>query len=82
MQIGEQLPGAVVILSGISAGAFMGGIWGAIPGYLKAQLNVNEILSTISRYRERRTNADARPGMPRVMQRAAAWRAHRRIERV
>jgi simple sugar transport system permease protein len=25
----------------------MGGVWGAIPGYLKAQLNVNEILSTI-----------------------------------
>jgi simple sugar transport system permease protein len=25
----------------------MGGLWGAIPGYLKAQLGVNEILSTI-----------------------------------
>ena len=47
LQIGEQLPGAVVIIIGLLAGAFMGGIWGAIPGYLKAQLNVNEILSTI-----------------------------------
>jgi general nucleoside transport system permease protein len=47
LQLGEQLPGAVVILIGLLAGVFMGGIWGAIPGYLKAQLNVNEILSTI-----------------------------------
>ena len=47
LQIDEQLPGAVVIMIGLLAGAFMGGIWGAIPGYLKAQLNVNEILSTI-----------------------------------
>ena len=47
LQIGEQLPGAVVIIVGLLAGMFMGGVWGAIPGYLKAQLNVNEILSTI-----------------------------------
>jgi simple sugar transport system permease protein len=47
LQIGEQLPGVVVIIIGLLAGAFMGGLWGAIPGYLKAQLNVNEILSTI-----------------------------------
>jgi simple sugar transport system permease protein len=26
---------------------FMGGVWGAIPGYLKARMGVNEILSTI-----------------------------------
>lgn len=47
LQIGEQLPGALVIVIGLLAGTFMGGVWGAIPGYLKAQLNVNEILSTI-----------------------------------
>ena len=47
LQIGEQLPGVIVIIIGLLAGAFMGGVWGAIPGYLKAQLNVNEILSTI-----------------------------------
>ncbi|MBE2220945.1 MAG: ABC transporter permease [Anaerolineae bacterium] len=47
LQLGEQLPGAVVIMISLLAGAFMGGVWGAIPGYLKAQLNVNEILSTI-----------------------------------
>ncbi|MGD2048113.1 MAG: ABC transporter permease, partial [Chloroflexota bacterium] len=29
------------------SGTLMGGIWGAIPGYLKARLGVNEILSTI-----------------------------------
>ncbi|MCZ7672597.1 MAG: hypothetical protein M5U34_38485 [Chloroflexi bacterium] len=47
LQIGEQLPGAVVIVIGLLAGVFMGGIWGGIAGYLKAHLNVNEILSTI-----------------------------------
>jgi simple sugar transport system permease protein len=32
---------------GLLGGALMGGIWGAIPGFLKARLGVNEILSTI-----------------------------------
>lgn len=47
LQLGEQLPAILVVAIGLVAGAFMGGIWGAIPGYLKAQLGVNEILSTI-----------------------------------
>ena len=47
LQLGEQLSPVAVIAIGLLAGAFMGGIWGAIPGYLKAQLGVNEILSTI-----------------------------------
>ncbi|MEA3336807.1 MAG: ABC transporter permease [Chloroflexota bacterium] len=47
IQLGDLLPGVLVIIIGLLAGAFMGGIWGAIPGYLKAQLGVNEILSTI-----------------------------------
>ena len=44
---GEKAPGAVGILLLLFAGALMGGLWGAIPGWLKAQLGVNEILSTI-----------------------------------
>jgi simple sugar transport system permease protein len=44
---GEKMPGAVGILLLLFAGALMGGLWGAIPGWLKAQLGVNEILSTI-----------------------------------
>ena len=44
---GEQLPGTVGIVLLLGAGALMGGVWGAIPGWLKAHLDVNEILSTI-----------------------------------
>ena len=47
LQLGDRLPGPVVIIIGLLAGMFMGGVWGAIPGYLKARLGVNEILSTI-----------------------------------
>jgi general nucleoside transport system permease protein len=47
LQFGDQAPAALVISLGLLAGALMGGVWGAIPGYLKAQLGVNEILSTI-----------------------------------
>ena len=44
---GERLPGWLGIILLLLAGAFMGGVWGAIPGWLKARLDVNEILSTI-----------------------------------
>jgi simple sugar transport system permease protein len=47
LQLGDRLPGALVIVICLLAGMFMGGVWGAIPGYLKARLGVNEILSTI-----------------------------------
>jgi len=47
LQLGDRMPGYIVITICLLAGAFMGGIWGAIPGYLKARLGVNEILSTI-----------------------------------
>lgn len=47
LQLGDRLPGPIVILICLVAGTLMGGIWGAIPGYLKARLGVNEILSTI-----------------------------------
>ncbi|MDT8306586.1 MAG: ABC transporter permease [Anaerolineae bacterium] len=42
-----DFPPVLAILIGLLAGAFMGGLWGAVPGYLKAKLGVNEILSTI-----------------------------------
>lgn len=45
--LGERLPGFIVIIICLIAGTLMGGIWAGIPGYLKAKLNVNEILSTI-----------------------------------
>ena len=47
LQLGDRMNGVLVIIIGLVAGALMGGIWGAIPGYLKAQLGVNEILSTV-----------------------------------
>jgi len=42
-----NLPSYVLIPLVLLAGAVGGGVWGAIPGALKAYLNVNEILSTI-----------------------------------
>jgi general nucleoside transport system permease protein len=47
LQLGQALPGFLVILICLLAGSLMGGVWGAIPGYLKARLGVNEILSTV-----------------------------------
>ena len=40
-------PGWIVIILAFLAGFLGGGIWGMIPGVLKAYFNVNEILSTI-----------------------------------
>ncbi len=45
--LGEQMSGWVVIIITLVAGSIMGGMWAAVPGYLKAKLGVNEILSTI-----------------------------------
>ena len=42
-----DLPGFILIPLVLLAGALGGAIWGAIPGFFKAQYNVNEILSTI-----------------------------------
>ncbi|MEJ7724801.1 MAG: ABC transporter permease [Ilumatobacteraceae bacterium] len=42
-----DLPAVVLIPAVLLAGVVGGGIWGAIPGALKAYLGVNEILSTI-----------------------------------
>ncbi|MFN8458554.1 MAG: ABC transporter permease [Anaerolineae bacterium] len=47
VQLGSVLPGFLVIILCLLAGSLMGGLWGAIPGYLKARLGVNEILSTV-----------------------------------
>lgn len=42
-----DLPGFILMPLVLLAGALGGAIWGAIPGFFKAQYNVNEILSTI-----------------------------------
>ena len=47
VQLGEQYPGAAGIMMGLVSGVLVGGLWGAIPGILKARLGVNEILSTV-----------------------------------
>lgn len=47
LQLGDTLPGWLVIIIGMLGGATMGGLWAAVPGLLKAYLGVNEILSTI-----------------------------------
>lgn len=41
------LPGWLVISMAMVAGFIGGGIWGGVPGFLKAYFNVNEILSTV-----------------------------------
>jgi ABC-type uncharacterized transport system permease subunit len=42
-----DMPGYLIIPLALMVGFLAGGIWGAIPGMLKAYFNVNEILSTI-----------------------------------
>lgn len=41
------VPGFLLIPVCILVGAAVGGIWGAIPGYLKAKLGVHEVVNTI-----------------------------------
>ena len=43
----ETLPSLVLFPLVLLSGAAAGGIWGGIAGFLKARLNVNEILSTV-----------------------------------
>lgn len=47
VELGETLPGWLVIIIALLAGVVAGGFWAGIAGYLKARLNVNEILSTV-----------------------------------
>lgn len=42
-----EAPGWLILPVALAAGFLAGGLWGAIPGVLKAYFNVNEILSTI-----------------------------------
>jgi ABC-type uncharacterized transport system permease subunit len=41
------LPGTILIVVMIVAGMLGGGLWAAIPGYLKAKLGVSEVINTI-----------------------------------
>ena len=43
----ESLPSLILFPLVLLSGAAAGGIWGGIAGFLKARLNVNEILSTV-----------------------------------
>ena len=43
----EALPSLILFPLVLLSGAAAGGIWGGIAGFLKARLNVNEILSTV-----------------------------------
>jgi simple sugar transport system permease protein len=47
VELGETLPGWLVIIICLVGGIIAGAIWAGIPGLLKARLNVNEILSTV-----------------------------------
>ncbi|MBX3086548.1 MAG: ABC transporter permease [Anaerolineae bacterium] len=42
-----DLPGIVLIPLAFAAGGIVGGLWSLIPGYLKARLRVDEIVTTI-----------------------------------
>ncbi len=42
-----NIPGAVLIPLSIFAGAIAGGVWGMIPGYLKARTGAHEVVTTI-----------------------------------
>lgn len=42
-----DLPGFVLIPLAFLGGALVGGVWGLLPGYLKARLRVDEIVTTI-----------------------------------
>jgi simple sugar transport system permease protein len=42
-----EVPGPLLIVLAFAAAAVVGGLWGLIPGYLKARLRVDEIVTTI-----------------------------------
>jgi simple sugar transport system permease protein len=43
----ENTPGYLMIPAMLLAGFLLGALWGFVPGYLKAKLNVNEIITTL-----------------------------------
>lgn len=43
----SALPGILLIPVTLAAATLAGGLWAAVPGYLKARLGVNEVLSTV-----------------------------------
>ena len=43
----EDTPRPLMIAAMMLAGMAAGGVWGLIPGFLKAKLNVNEIITTL-----------------------------------
>lgn len=47
LALGESLPALIFVPLALLIGFGGGALWGAVPGYLKAHFDVNEILSTI-----------------------------------
>ncbi len=47
LSVGSSLPPLLLVIVTLIVGALAGGLWGAIPGFLKARFEVNEILSTV-----------------------------------
>ena len=47
LALGGVLPGWLVAILTMIVGALAGAAWGAVPGFLKARFDVNEILSTV-----------------------------------
>jgi simple sugar transport system permease protein len=45
--VSEQAPRPLMLLAMMAAGIIAGALWGLIPGFLKAKLNVNEIITTL-----------------------------------
>jgi simple sugar transport system permease protein len=43
----RDLPAAVLLPLTLLAGAVAGGLWGAVPGVLKAQRDINEVITTV-----------------------------------
>ena len=43
----QELPTSILLPLILIASIVFGGIWGAIPGYLKAKWNVNEFVNTV-----------------------------------
>lgn len=47
LSLGNGVPPLLLVTATLICGALAGGLWGAIPGFLKARFEVNEILSTV-----------------------------------
>jgi simple sugar transport system permease protein len=47
LALAGQLPAFAILLIGLAAGTLSGGLWGFIPGFLKARTGAHEVITTI-----------------------------------